>query len=149
MRAFIIILFSFLLSDVSAQKPSSKQPDVLTVPSERDCKTMANNTLGVFADAVITKDFRAFHKFIAKKWSTSITVKQLREAFKDFIEHDIDMTIPLHTRPQFLEEPNIDSLGVLNFYLMYPTEPVKTVTKMRFLQEDKKWKLIGLNIWFD
>lgn len=145
MRYIVGILLIFCaISSAYAQKAKRETP--LPLPSEYDCKYMGNMTLGTLADAVIVKDFSAMYKSLAKAWRQKITVPQLAAAFDEFVANEIDLTISLHTRPTFVEKPMIDSQGVLNIHLTYPTKPVPTITKCRYLTENKQWKLIGLDV---
>jgi hypothetical protein len=151
MKIAFIILAGFLAFGFQVQDSTKKTYTVsgvtLVVPSDADCKEMANNTIGTLADAIINKDFSEMYKtFIAKKWRENITQKQLADAFQSFIDNDIDLTMALHTKPKFTSAPAIDSLGVLNFGVEYATKPVKTVASMRFLQEKSNWKLCGLSV---
>lgn len=118
----------------------------LPLPSNTQCATMANNTLGILADAVIRKDFTDMYKSCAKAWKEKITINQLAKAFDSFVKNEIDLSTSLHTRPSLVEKPFIDKQGVLTVYLKYPTEPVPTLSKCRYLTEKKKWKLIGLDV---
>lgn len=125
-------------------KAKSQKP--LPLPTNVECATMANNTLGTLADAVIRKDFTDMYKSCAKAWKQKMTINQLAAAFDGFVKNEIDLTTSLHTRPSFVEKPSIDKQGVLTVYLKYPTEPVPTLSKCRYLTENKKWKLIGLDV---
>lgn len=146
MKYFITLLLVFIAASgaLAQSKPKLEKP--LPLPSEVDCKSMANMTLGVLADAVIRKDFTDMYKSCAKAWKEKITINQLATAFDGFVKNEIDLTTSLHTRPTFVEKPYIDKQGVLNIYLKYPTEPVPTLSKCRYLTESKKWKLIGLDV---
>jgi hypothetical protein len=136
---FITVGGSFAQTKTKSQKP-------LPLPSNVECATMANNTLGILADAVIRKNFTDMYKSCAKAWKQKVTIDQLAAAFDDFVKNEIDLTTSLHTRPSFVEKPSIDKQGVLTVYLKYPTEPVPTLSKCRYLTENKKWKLIGLDV---
>lgn len=150
MKIIVLLASVFLLSGFQEPDTPKKTYTVsrtsLEVPSEKDCIMMANTSMGVLADAVIRKNFGDLYKFIAKRWSKQITKKQLAQAFTGFVKNQVDLTMALHTKPKFTSAPAIDSLGILQINLEYPTKPVKTVAAMRYLQEKNSWKLCGLSV---
>lgn len=140
----LVLVLAIGVSTFAQTKAKNAKP--LPIPSDANCIAMANNTLGTLADAVIRKDFTDMYKSCAKAWKQKITINQLAAAFDGFVKNEIDLTTSLHTRPSFVEKPFIDKQGALNIYLKYPTEPVPTLSKCRYLTENRKWKLIGLDV---
>lgn len=143
---YIVALLLLIFAYGASAQTKTKREKPLALPSEAICIGMANNTLGILADAVIRKDFTDMYKSSAKAWREKITIEQLAAAFDSFVKNEIDLTMALHTKPSFVEKPYIDKQGVLNIYLKYPSQPVTTHSKSRYLTENKKWKLIGLDV---
>jgi hypothetical protein len=146
MKYIVSLVLILILGGSAFAQSKTKSAKPLPLPSDTQCATMANNTLGILADAVIRKDFTDMYKSCAKAWKEKITINQLAAAFGGFVKNEIDLTTPLHTRPSFVEKPSIDKQGVLTVYLKYPSEPVSTFSKCRYLTENKKWKLVGLDV---
>jgi len=146
MKYFLSLLIVLITVSGASLFANTKREKPLPVPSNTPCPTMANNTLGILADAVIRKDFTDMYKSCAKAWKEKITINQLAKAFDSFVKNEIDLSTSLHTRPSLVEKPYIDKQGVLTVYLKYPTEPVPTLSKCRYLTENKTWKLIGLDV---
>jgi len=146
MKYSIALLLVFISVGGVFGQTKAKSQKPLPLPSDVECATMANNTLGTLADAVIRKDFTDMYKSCAKAWKQKISIDQLAAAFDGFVKNEIDLTTSLHARPSFVEKPFIDKQGALNIYLKYPTEPVSTLSKCRYITENKKWKLIGLDV---
>jgi hypothetical protein len=135
---YIVALLLLIFAYGASAQTKTKREKPLALPSD--------NTLGILADAVIRKDFTDMYKSSAKAWRQKITIEQLAAAFDGFVKNEIDLTMALHTKPSFVEKPYIDKQGVLNIYLKYPSQPVTTHSKSRYLTENKKWKLIGLDV---
>lgn len=108
---------------------------------------LTDNTMLKFAESVNAKDFSAFHEFISQLWQKEYSVEQLNEAFKVFIELEINLVPALNSYdPIFDADPYINQDGVLILEGHYPTKPSKIMFKNKYIKENGVWKLSGVSI---
>jgi hypothetical protein len=125
-------------------KPSSEPGG--SVPSEREARALALESLLAFNRAVQAKTFATFHKQIAEVWRKQITPEQLRKAFASFIEQEVDISPIADLQPVFDPAPGFDEDGFLQLKGHYPTTPHKVQFKLRYIQEDGQWQLVNIAI---
>ncbi len=116
------------------------------VPAETELKSITLETLLSFNKAVQAKDFEAFHGEIAKLWQEQTTPEKLQELFKDFIDKELDISSIKKVEPVFNKPAEIDSDGVLIINGYYPTTPKRVVFRLKYLQEEGDWKLVGIKL---
>ncbi|MCA1659987.1 MAG: hypothetical protein LC642_05550 [Verrucomicrobiaceae bacterium] len=117
-----------------------------TVPPAQELRTLVDDSIVAFNQAVQTQDFTGFHKRISKVWQEQITPAQLKERFQVFIEQKIDLSFTKAVQPAFLEPPAIDSDGVLTLEGRYPTEPYQVDFRFQYVQEKSAWRLLGVKL---
>jgi hypothetical protein len=116
-----------------------------TVPPDAELKSMALSSLLAFNDGVQKKDFSDFYEQVAKLWQDQTTPEKLKEAFGEFIEKDLDISSVKKVQP-VLEPSKINSDDVLLVTGYYPTEPHRVHFRLKYLEEEGKWKLVGINV---
>jgi hypothetical protein len=116
------------------------------IPSETEQKSMTLETLLTFNKCVQAKDFTAFHKDIAKLWQEQTTPEKLQALFQDFIDKGLDISPIKKLEPVFNKPAEIDSDGVLVINGYYPTTPKRVVFRLKYLQEEGDWKLVGIKL---
>ena len=125
-------------------KPTSEPGGV--VPSEREARAVALESLLAFNRAVQAKNFATFHKQIAEVWRKQITPAQLRKAFEPFVDQEVDISPIADLQPVFEPEPGFDEDGFLLLKGYYPTTPHKVRFKLRYIQEDGQWQLVNIAV---
>ena len=116
------------------------------VPSEREARALALESLLAFNRAVQAKNFTTFHRHIADVWRKQITPEQLRRAFAEFVEQDVDISQIADLQPVFDRVPGFDEDEFLLLKGYYPTAPNKVRFKLRYIQEAGQWQLINIAV---
>ena len=120
------------------------------VPEKAALKTMTEASLTSFGDAVKDKDFSSFYGDIASIWQKQTTAEKLKESFKTFLDKDIDLpSIVTELKPVFDKPAEINSDDVLVISGYYPTKPNKVKFRLKYLEEEGEWKLVGINVESD
>ena len=117
-----------------------------TVPSDAELKALALDSLMTFNKGLQAKSFADFHKSISIVWKKQISPEQLAEAFRTFVEKELDLTPIQNLTPAFEAPPSVNSDGVLILVGAYPTEPNKVHFTLNYVAENFSWKLIGINV---
>lgn len=123
--------------------PSEAAP---TAPSTQEAAQLALASLLSFNEAIQAKSFDSFHAGISKVWQEQITPAKLLEIFRPFVDAEINLAAIKPLAPVFTSPPAINSDGVLILEGEYPTEPSKVFFKLKYVSENKTWKLLGVNV---
>jgi hypothetical protein len=138
MRKLLLALLAFL--------PLVSQGAAPKLPPRAECERLARESLLQFNDAVKAKDFTGFHKTISQLWQGQITPAELLDAFRSFVDQDIDISPIRNAEPVFEPAPKIDSDGVLTLEGNYPLRPNKVIFRLKYVNESGAWKLLGAKI---
>lgn len=113
-------------------------------PTEAELAALVTAAMHQFALSSNAKDFSGFHKYISHLWQTQITVEQLNEAFKPFME--IDLLVLDNLTPEFDGAPSTSDAGELSVKGHYPTKPSRVAFELGFIYEGVGWKLLKVNL---
>ena len=116
------------------------------MPTDKDLKTLALDSLLLFNTAIQTKSFENFYVKIAKLWQKEVTPAKLLEIFQSFIDKEINIAPIAKLEPTFEETPTVNEDGFLVIKGSYPTQPSKVVFQLKYVYEDENWKLVGINV---
>jgi hypothetical protein len=116
------------------------------VPTDKELKTLALDSLLLFNAAIQTKSFESFYGKIAKLWQKEATPEQLLEIFQSFIDKEINIASIAKLAPTFEGTPTVNEDGLLVIKGSYPTQPSKVVFQLKYVYEDENWKLVGINV---
>ncbi|MEY2537362.1 MAG: hypothetical protein QOG67_1102 [Verrucomicrobiota bacterium] len=108
---------------------------------------MTETSLLSFGRAVKKKDFSRFYEDVASVWQKQTSPEKLEEAFSDFLDKGIDLpSVVKEMEPVFNHPAAIGADGVLLIQGYYPTTPNRVIFKLKYLNEEGEWKLVGINV---
>ena len=116
------------------------------VPTEKEAKRLALDSLLAFNKALKAKSFDSFYGQIAKLWQAQTTPAKLKEIFQAFLAQDAHISGIADVEPIFDSKPAIDSDGFLVLNGSYPTQPSKVFFELKYIYEDEAWELVGINV---
>jgi hypothetical protein len=116
-----------------------------TMPSEAKLQQMVHDSLMAFNKAVSDKSFAAFHKVCASQFREQVSVEQMDQAFKKFMDNQVDISSIDKATPAFDAAPEIDSDGVLIAKGGYPVEP-KVLFELKYVYDGDAWKILAINV---
>ena len=116
------------------------------VPTNKELKKLALDSLLLFNVAVQTKSFENFYDKTAKLWQKETTPEKLLEIFQSFIDKEINLAPIARLDPTFNGAPAINEDGFLVIKGFYPTQPSKVSFELKYVYEDESWKLVGINV---
>jgi uncharacterized protein YggL (DUF469 family) len=140
MRLFVsaCLLFAVVSIAFAADEPK--------VPSEKELRTLAAESILSFNQALAAKDFTAFYAGISTLWQQQTTPPDLKKIFQSFIDKNIDLSGVARAEPVYAKPPAIDDNGVLVLEGNYPTPPTKVEFRLKYLRESSAWKLVGIKL---
>ena len=131
-----------IIADESATTTTASPP----APPAAEAGRMALVSMLAFNAAIQSQSFDTFYLGIAKLWQEQITAAKLLDIFQSFIDAKIDLAGINDVSPVFATAPAVNSDGVLLLDGYYPTTPKKVYFKLKYVNEDRTWKLIGVNV---
>ena len=135
----IFVFFLIVGSENAAGKSKA-------MPSEEQLEQLVNATMLDFALAIKAGDFTGFYNNIAKFWQTQTTKEKLYTTFKTFSDQNIDLTVLQGMEPIFTQDPYLDRNDWLILQGYYPTQPTVVYFTLKYLYEEPKWKLTGIDV---
>src|SRR4051812_25087310 len=139
MRKFVLHTFVWVALATCLQAAES-------IPPEKELATLTRDSILAFDQAIQAKDFTAFHKQISALWQAQVTPSKLKEIFQSFIDQQIDLSIVKGVEPVFSEPAKINEDDVLVLKGAFPTSPTKVDFQLKYLNEKKAWKLVGIKV---
>jgi hypothetical protein len=117
-----------------------------TIPGDAELVAMSNNSVLMLARAIKADDFGGFYSSTSRIWQNQTTADALKENFRSFIDQKIDLTVIEGKNPEFSEKAAIDESGRLILQGFYLVQPVKISFTLKYIQEEGKWKPVGINV---
>jgi hypothetical protein len=116
------------------------------VPTDKEVKKLALDSLLLFNVAIQTKSFDNFYTKISKLWQKEISPEELFRTFRSFVEQNVNIALIVKERPDFDGTPTVNDDGILVLKGSYPTQPNKVFFELKYVFEDESWKLVGINV---
>ncbi len=135
-----------ILSIEKAQAGIVQDYETAAIPGPDELKRMADESMHSLVVAINSRDFTDFHESVSKLWQAETTPDELRTAFSTFVEQNADLTVLAALEPVFVERPDAGADGVLGLKGYYPSQPSVAHFDMRFIYEDRQWKLPGMGL---
>ena len=116
------------------------------VPTNKELKKLALDSLLLFNVALQTKDFENFYNHSAKLWQKETSPDKLLEAFQSFIDKEVNIASIAKLEPTFDEAPAVNEDGLLVMKGFYPTQPSRVFFQLKYIDEDGSWALAAINV---
>jgi len=111
------------------------------VPSEKDAKALALDSMLAFNKALQTGSFDLFYAQISKLWQKETTPAKLRVIFQPLIDTKADLSAIAKIEPVFAQKPAIED-GYLVIKGSYPMLLSKVSFTVKYVYEENAWKLM-------
>lgn len=116
------------------------------VPTNKEVKKLALDSLLLFNVALQTKSFDNFYTKISQLWQKEITPEELLRIFRPFVDQNANIAPIAKEQPDFDGTPTVNTDGILVLKGSYPTQPNKVFFELKYVFEDESWKLVGINV---
>jgi hypothetical protein len=116
------------------------------MPSEDDRDVMVRSTLMTFNDANMTGNYSVFIAKSSKQFQSQIAPEKLASSLESFRTNRLFFESVVTEDYDSTEKPTIDAEGGLNLGGVFKTDDMEVKYKLRFIQNDNVWKLLGFNV---
>jgi hypothetical protein len=116
------------------------------VPTDREVRKLAQDSLLLFNVAIQTKSFDNFYSKIAQFWQEQTTPADLLRIFRSFTEQNVNIAPIIKEKPNFDQAPTVNADGILVLKGSYATQPNNLSFELKYVSEDESWKLMGINV---
>ncbi len=121
----------------------------LEIPSNEQLIAMTDEAMQNFEKAASSGDFSNFYDTISNPWKKETSPGDLKSGFKIFVDNPSDVAKIRSMKPEITGTPNIKKeLGfdMLNVDGKYATSPRNVKFEIKYLPEEKEWKLAYLRV---
>ena len=116
------------------------------IPSDDEQDVLVRTTLMTFNDANMTNNYSVFIAKASKEFQSQITVEKLTAAFEPFRANKLFFESAATDDYQSREKAVIDKDGMLVLAGVIKGDEMQVKYQLRFAQNDKIWKLFGINV---
>jgi len=125
---------------------SLRPAHAIQIPSDDEQDVLVRTTLMTFNDANMTGNYAVLLAKSSKQFQTQITAEKLASAFEAFRTNELFFENAVNARRDSAEKPSIDPEGALVLAGMLKTGDMQVKYRLRFVQNGKLWKLLGINV---
>jgi len=116
------------------------------MPSDDDQDVLVRSTLMTFNDANMTGNYAVFIAKASKQFQSQIAPEKLMASLESFRVNRLFFESVVTEDYDSTEKPTIDAEGGLNLAGVFKTDDMEVKYKLRFIQNDNVWKLLGFNV---
>jgi hypothetical protein len=116
------------------------------LPSDDDQDVLVRTTLMTFNDANMTGNYSVFIAKASKQFQSQIAPEKLASSLESFRTNRLFFESVVTEDYEATEKPTIDAEGGLNLGGVFKTDDMEVKYKLRFIQNDNVWKLLGFNV---
>lgn len=119
------------------------------IPSEDELQVKVKEDILRFNKALQDENFDDFYDSISEFWKEQTSSRKLKNQFQSFIDGKANLSGIKSLDADFSPKPRIDDskrVKILEVNGEYATTPNKSTFELKYIPEDKEWKLIGLYV---
>lgn len=116
------------------------------IPSDDEQDVLIRTTLMTFNDANMTNNYAVLIAKASKQFQSQLTPEKLSSAFEGFRTNKLFFEDIVAEEYDSSEKAQIDSEGALVLAGAFKSEVNHVKYKLRFVQNDNVWKLLGINV---
>lgn len=132
---------------ISILMPAALRPAyAVDMPSEDDQDVLVRSTLMTFNDANMTGNYSVLIAKASKQFQSQIAPEKLASSLESFRTNRLFFESVVTEDYDSKEKPTIDAEGGLNLGGVFKTDDMEVKYKLRFIQNDNVWKLLGFNV---
>jgi hypothetical protein len=142
-RRFVAVAaVAFAIPMMASLRPAC----AVDLPSDDDQDVLVRTTLMTFNDANMTGNYSVFIAKASKQFQSQIAPEKLASSLESFRTNRLFFESVVTEDYESTEKPTIDAEGGLNLGGVFKTDDMEVKYKLRFIQNDNVWKLLGFNV---
>ncbi|MGO4711654.1 hypothetical protein [Bradyrhizobium sp. 2TAF24] len=138
--AAVIALFAFAAVSVAPLHAAAE------LPGDDDQDVLIRTTLMTFNDANMTNDYSVLFAKASKEFQSQLAVEKLQAAFEPFRKNELFFEEVVTADYDSFEKATLDNEGALVLAGVFKTDDMEVKYRLRFVQNNRVWKLLGLNV---
>jgi hypothetical protein len=138
----VSVFVAFLILAAASLVPAH----AIQIPSDDDRDVLIRTTLMTFNDANMTGNYAILLAKASRQFQSQITAEKLATAFEAFRTNELFFEGVVSEDYDSSEKPTIDSEGALVLSGVFKTDDMQVKYRLRFVQNGKVWKLLGINV---
>ena len=142
-RAPAVSMFVAFLMLITASLTPAYAVDV---PPEGEQDVLVRTTLMTFNDANMTANYSVLLAKASKQLQAQFTPDKVAASLESFRVNHLFFEDVVAEKYASTEKPMIDPEGGLNLAGTFKSSNMEVKYKLRFIQNDNKWKLLGFNV---
>ena len=107
---------------------------------------LIRTTLMTFNDANMTGDYAVLYGKASKEFQSQLSVEKLQAAFEPFRKNELFFEDVITAEYASFEKAALDNEGALVLAGVFKTDDMEVKYRLRFVQNNRIWKLLGLNV---
>jgi hypothetical protein len=115
-----------------------------SAPSTELAVELVRSTLLAFNDANLTGNYDVLYALAAPIFQHDVDTAKLRDSFKSFRDHKLDLSAIAVLTPGFVKPPEIDKDGFLRVAGAFPSQPLQLNFSLAYQMIDGRWRYAGL-----
>jgi len=116
------------------------------IPSDDDQDVMIRSTLMTFNDANMTNNYAVLFGKASKQFQSQITQEKMQTAFEAFRKNELFFEDVVTADYESYDKAKIDEEGALVLAGAFKTDDMQVKYRLRYVQNNKVWKLLGINV---
>jgi hypothetical protein len=116
------------------------------LPDDDEQDILIRSTLVTFNDANMTGNYSVLLAKAASQFQAQFTAEKLAASFEQFRKNKLYFEEIVTADYDSYEKAKLDADGALVLAGVFKTDDLKVTYKLRFAQNDKVWKVIGIDV---
>jgi len=116
------------------------------IPSDDEQDVLIRTTLMTFNDANMTGNYAVLLAKGSKQFQSQFPAEQLSSAFEAFRKNELFFEDVATADYDSYEKAKLDSEGALVLAGVFKTDDMQVKYRLRFVQNSKIWKFLGINV---
>lgn len=141
-RTIVGCFATLLLLTVTLLSPAS----AVDIPTDDERDVLVRTTLMTFNDANMTNNYSVLYAKASKQFRSQLTIEKLTTAFEPFRKDELFFESIITDEYDSQEKAKLDSEGALVLNGVFKDDELQIKFKLRFIQNEEKWKLLGINV---
>ncbi len=112
-------------------------------PTKQNMIDLAGDAVHDFGISLNADSMDHFHNQISKLWQDQTSSEELKRAYQDFFDADLDLTVLEEIQPLLNGTPVQNDRGIIEITGFFPTRPSRLSFEQRFIWEGLNWKLVS------
>ena len=116
------------------------------IPDDDSQDVLIRTTLMTFNDANMTGNYAVLAAKASKQFQAQLPVDKLASAFESFRKNELFFEGVVSADYDSYEKASFDSDGALVLAGVFKTSDIQVKYRLRFVQDGKAWKILGINV---